>query len=78
MMRRKRTMYRRTLQKEEMADMAITLRDDDVTWSVPSDRIQFSIGPYHVTTASVRERFDLGKSQMQRFISYLLRLDWWS
>ena len=75
-MRRKRTMYRKTFTEKEMSESMMILREDDVAWTVASDRIQFYIGPYNVTTASVRERFDLGKSQMQRFIAFLLRQEW--
>ena len=75
-MRRKRTMYRTTFTEKEMIESMMILREDDVAWTVASDRIQFYIGPYALTTTSVRERFDLGKSQMQRFIAFLLRQEW--
>ena len=75
-MRRKRTMYRTAFTEKDMAESMTILREDDVTWTVRSDRIQFLIGPYTITTESVRKRFDLGKSQMQRFIAFLLRQEW--
>ena len=75
-MRRKRTMYRKTLTEKEMGEFMMILREDEVGWTVASDRIQFYIGPYTVTTASVCDRFDLGKRQMQRFIAFLLRQEW--
>ena len=76
-MRRKRMMYRKTLTEKEMVEFMEVLREDNVSWPVIGNRIQFQICPYDLTTASVRQRFDLGKSQMQRFISFLLRQDKW-
>jgi len=74
-MKRRRMMYRATLHEDEMGEIVTILKDEGATFHSSSVGYEWRIGPYRVAAAAVRERFDLGRSQWDRFIMFLLRED---
>ena len=72
-MKRKRHLYRIPLYEAEMRDMAAILEEEGVLWCIEGHYLKWRIGPYDLTAAAVRKRFDLGKTQWVRFKGFLLR-----